>query len=87
MFLLRRKLRMRVASKGIPFFHLARLWGAALAAAGVGWAVRWLLPPVHPVVEGALVLGPYGLTYLGATLVLGVPDANNAVKRAFRRRA
>ena len=87
MFLLRRKLRMRVASKGIPFVHLARLWGAALAAASVGWGVRWLLPPVHPVVQGALVLGPYGLTYLGLTLALGVPDAANAVKSGFRRRS
>ena len=87
MLLLRRALRTRVASQGIPTLHLVRLWGSAFGAAAVGWGVRVLLPPLHPIVEGALVLGPYGLAYVGATLALGVPEATTAMQRLRRVRS
>ena len=84
MFLLRRTLRMRVASRGIPASHLVRLWSAALLAAAVAWVVRLVLPLLDPIVEGVLVLGTYGFMYLGTTLALGVPDARTAVTRVVR---
>ena len=86
MFLLRRTLRSRVASTGIPAVHLVRLWSSALGAAALAWGVRWGLPTLHPIVEGALVLAPYGLAYLAATWALGVPEAATTLERVVRRR-
>ena len=43
------------------------------------------LPPVHPVVTAIVVLAPYGVVFLGATLALGVGEASAAVSRVLRR--
>jgi putative peptidoglycan lipid II flippase len=85
MFLLRSTLRARVGSTGLPTVYLASLWAAALGGAAVGWAVKLALPPVHPVVQGAAVLLPYGLTYYGIALGLHVPEASGTLRRLFRR--
>jgi putative peptidoglycan lipid II flippase len=85
MLLLRSRLRRRVGECGMPASYLASLWGAAIVAAGVAWAVKLVLPPVHPVVQGAAVLGPYGVAYFGATLLLQIPEASDAVRRVLRR--
>jgi hypothetical protein len=50
------------------------LWGTAVAAGGAAWAVKTVLPPAHPVVAGTIVLGVFGLAYLGGTMALGVPE-------------
>jgi hypothetical protein len=41
----------------------------------VAWAIKLALPPGSPVLQGILTLGPYGLVYMGLTLLLGVPQA------------
>jgi putative peptidoglycan lipid II flippase len=85
MLLLRRSLKARIGSTGMPAAYLAALWFAAIAGAAVGWGVKLVLPPVHPVIEAVAVLGPYGLTYFGATLGLGIPEASATVRRVVRR--
>jgi putative peptidoglycan lipid II flippase len=85
MLLLRRSLKARIGATGMPAAYLATLWLAAIVGAAVGWGVKLALPAVHPVVRGLVVLAPYGLTYLGATLALDVPEASSAVRRVFRR--
>lgn len=85
MLLLRRSLRARIGSTGMPAVYLTTLWGAALLGAAVGWAVKLALPPVHPVVEGVAVLVPYGLAYFGTTLALRVPEASSSFRRVFGR--
>jgi putative peptidoglycan lipid II flippase len=74
MALLRRGLARRVGPIGLPRALLARLWGAALVAAGVGTAVRIVLPAMHPVLAAAGILGPFGLVYLGLAAALGVAE-------------
>jgi putative peptidoglycan lipid II flippase len=79
--LLRRGLARRIGATGVGAERLAKLWGAALAGAAIGWLVRmqeWpsLYAALHgwaPAVRAALVLGPFGLTYLGVAAALGVP--------------
>jgi putative peptidoglycan lipid II flippase len=85
MFLLRRALRGRIGSTGMPATYLMSLWAAALTGAAVGWGVKLTLPPVHPVVQGAAVLLPYGATYFGVALALRVPEAKATIRRALRR--
>ncbi|MBS1819630.1 MAG: murein biosynthesis integral membrane protein MurJ [Acidobacteria bacterium] len=86
MFLLRASLRRRIGSMHMPIAYQATLWGAALTGAAVGWGIKLALPPVHPVVQGAAVLAPYGLTYFAVTTALGVPEAQATVRRVLRRR-
>ncbi len=85
MFLLRRRLSIRVGATGLPVDYLCRLWGAAAVSAAVSWAIKLALPPLHPVVAGALTLVPYGVAYFAATLALGVPEAASTVRRVVRR--
>jgi len=84
MMLLRRRLNLRIGRTGVPAGYAATLWASAIAAGGVAWAVKLTLPAVHPVVVAVVVLGAYGLGFLLATLILRVPEAAAALKRAGR---
>jgi len=86
MLLLRRTLNQRIGSTGVPMGHAAKLWGSAIAAGGMAWAVKLALPAWHPVVVAGIVLGAYGLGFLAVTLALRVPEASAALERAIRRR-
>jgi putative peptidoglycan lipid II flippase len=80
-FLLRRSLARRIGATGVGAGRLTKLWGAALAGAMLGWLVRsqeW--PALYAglggwahAVRAALVLGVFGVTYLGVAAVVGVP--------------
>ena len=86
MLLLRAKLNARIGPTGLPARYVAELWGAALAAAAVGWAVKLVLPPLHPIVAAMAVLGPYGAIYLCATWLLGIGEARTLLARIITRR-
>jgi putative peptidoglycan lipid II flippase len=83
--LLRRTLNARLGNTGLPVSLTIRLWAAAAAGAGVAWAVRIAMPPAPPILTAAMVLTPYGLTYLVMTFVLNVPEARTAVARLTAR--
>jgi putative peptidoglycan lipid II flippase len=86
MLLLRRTLNARIGRTGLPVDLTARLWAAALAGAAVAWAVKLLLPPLHPFLAAAAILTPYGLVFLGATIALRVPEASTAIAHLRRKR-
>jgi putative peptidoglycan lipid II flippase len=75
LYLLRRTLSRRIGAVRLPTWYLPKLWTSAVVAAGVAWAIKLALPPGSPVLQGILTLGPYGLVYMGLTLLLGVPQA------------
>src|SRR5207342_1015905 len=58
--LLRRALNRRIGKTGLAAGLVARLWGAALLAAGIGWGVRRAMPTAHPIVTALVVLTVYG---------------------------
>ena len=64
--------------------YVATLWGSAAAGAAVGWALKLAMPALHPIVIAAIVLGAYGVIYIGATIVLRVPEASTALARLAR---
>jgi putative peptidoglycan lipid II flippase len=70
--LLRRALADRVGGHGTPPGGLIRLGAAGVGALGIGVLVRTVLPPLHPIPTGVVVLGAFGLTYLALTRVMGV---------------
>jgi putative peptidoglycan lipid II flippase len=79
--LLRRALRRRIGRVGASAGRVARMFAAALAAAGAGWGVRLLLPPLHPIPTAALVVAAYGIVYFGAASLLGLEEVRGVVTR------
>jgi len=80
--LLRRGLNRRIGRTGLPAPHLAKLWMAAIVAAGLAWLIRHYWGHHAPVILAVLVLGPYGLIYFAAAHVLGVDEAGALFARA-----
>lgn len=83
--LLGRGLRARIGEVGLAPSLLLRLWGAALIAAALAFGVRLLLPAsMHPVFRAGLVLSPFGVGYLALSAALGLPEANQLLRRVTR---
>jgi len=83
--LLKRGIQGRLGPTGLSGSELGRLWGPALAGAAVGAGVQAAVPGVNPVLRAVAVLVPFGLTYLGLTHALGVPEAKALLRGAGRR--
>ncbi len=79
--LLRRSLNRRIGRTGLAGRYLAKLWLAALLAAGIGWGLRGLIGRHSPILLAIFVLLPFGIVYLTATLFFGIAEA-----RAFSER-
>ena len=84
MFMLRRTMNARIGKTGLPASLVATLWGSAVAAAAVAWGLRLVLPPLHPILAAAFVLGPYGLVYFAIATMLRVPEAASVIGRLRR---
>ncbi len=74
--LLRRSLVPRIGNVGVDRPYQAKLWAAALGAALVAWGAKLVVGVEHPLVLGFVALPLYGLTYLGVTASLGIPEAS-----------
>jgi putative peptidoglycan lipid II flippase len=85
-YLLRRSLNRRIGETGLDLGYQLRLWASALLGIGAGLGIQMLLHLPHPILEAVVVLGPFGLVYLAATYLLGVPDARALAVRAGGRR-
>jgi putative peptidoglycan lipid II flippase len=82
--LLRRTLNQRIGATGLPPIYLAKGWGAALVAAGIGRALLLAIGHRNPIVVAIFVLGPYGLAYFAGAAILGLPEVR-AVLGMFSR--
>jgi len=80
--LLRRSLNRRIGESGLPAAYLAKLWAAALMAAGIAWAVRHFIGLHRPILAAILILGTYGILYFAATLLFRLPEARALFLRA-----
>jgi putative peptidoglycan lipid II flippase len=89
LFQLRAALRRRLPEFELPWREDARMIAIALGAALPGAAVWWLLPPLHPIVMAALVLGAYGVAYLALARLAGVEEVEafvGGLRRRLKRR-
>ncbi len=82
--LLRRSLNRRIGRTGLSVAYLTKLWLSAFVGAGVGWAFKLLLGPLHPLPLAALVLGSYGVTYFSVTFALRIPEAQSVIGKIAR---
>jgi putative peptidoglycan lipid II flippase len=80
-FLLRRTLARRIGPIELPRMLLPHLWSSAAIAAAAAFALKLLLPPMSPLLLGALTLVPYGLVYFALTLWLGLPQAKGLLRK------
>jgi putative peptidoglycan lipid II flippase len=83
--LLRRALNRVIGPTGVPAAALVKLSGAAGVAAGLGVAVRLPTAQLPPLVVAPLVLGAFGVTYLGITAALGEGESAALLTRVRRR--
>jgi putative peptidoglycan lipid II flippase len=82
--LLRGTLNRRIGRTGLASSFVVRAGGAAVSGAGVAWGVKTLVTPQHPVLTATLVLGSYGLLYLGLTYGWRVHEARGIAGRLLR---
>jgi putative peptidoglycan lipid II flippase len=83
--LLRRTLNYRIGRTGLSLSYTIKLWIAALLAANIGWALKLMLPNLHPVPLAAVVLGAYGVSYFGVTFMLDISESRAVLGKIFRR--
>ena len=81
--LLRRSMERRIGPVPFPGGYFAKLWAAAIVSAVVGLGFRYFFYSLHPLVKAAVVLGPYGITYLVMTVMMGIEEAAALRKRVF----
>ncbi len=86
MLMLRSSLNARIGSTGLPVTYVSKLWGSALVAAAIAWAIKLTIHPTHPIVSGIVILVPYGLVFFAATILLRLPEASTALARLRRGR-
>lgn len=79
--LLRRTLNRRIGSTGLPVAYMAKLWIAAIAAAGVAWLIHHFFRYHSAKVAAIVVLGPFGIVYFAATLALGLSEVRTLFDR------
>jgi len=83
--LLRRALRERIGAVGARMGVVGRMFGAALLAAAAGWGARALAGGLDPLAAGLVIFPVFGVTYLGAAMALGLPEAHRLVAVISRR--
>ncbi len=88
--LLYRGLARRIGTVGAGGEQLAKMFGAALIAAGVAQAARfglaYLLPvDLHPLFVAAIVVGVFGIIYFGVAHAFGLAEAQVVLDTVLRR--
>jgi len=81
MLLLRRTLNARIGRTGLQSRYALQLWSAASTGAAVAWAVKLVIPPMHPICAAILILSSYGVTFFASTWMLKIPEATSALRR------
>jgi len=84
MLLLRTTLNRRIGDTGLTVPYVVQLWGAAAAGAAGAWTLKLTIGPRNPILLAAVVLGAYGVVYIGATVGLRVPEAGSVIARLKR---
>jgi putative peptidoglycan lipid II flippase len=82
--LLRRAIDARIGATGMSSGYLITLWLLAIVSAAAAWGVRIALPPLHPAIAAAAILGAYGALFLTGTWITRVPESQAFVRRVWR---
>jgi putative peptidoglycan lipid II flippase len=86
--LLRSRLNRRIGVTGLPGRFVIRLWGLAVASAGLAVLVQHYTDPIGRSISSLIVIGVYGIAYLGGAMTIGIPEARGfvgGIRRRFSR--
>lgn len=84
--LLRRSLNRRIGRTGMSASYAAKLWAAAIFAAGAGWGIKLAFAgALHPIPQAAFVLGVYGSLYFAGASLLKIPEAETVLNKILRK--
>jgi putative peptidoglycan lipid II flippase len=83
--LLRGTLNDRIGVSGVPTRFVLTLLGIALASAAAAFGVKLATLGLHRILTAVLVLGTFGLLYLGLTRAVQVPESVSLIDRVRRR--
>jgi len=82
--LLRRALNQRIGNVPLSREFIVKLWSIAFLGAGLAYLIKLLLSGVHPLFLLLTVIPVYGVVYFGGSLLLGIEESKNVLRR-FRR--
>jgi putative peptidoglycan lipid II flippase len=82
--LLRRALNRNIGQTGLSSAFVVKLWIGAALGALVGWGLRLLLGPMHPLPFAVIVLGGYGVTYFLLTRAFGIKESKTVIAKILR---
>lgn len=83
-FLIRNRLNKRIGRTGLDLVLLFKLWIGAAIGAVVGWTLKLLMGPRHPLPLAVVVLGVYGTVYFAVTLAFRIAEARLVTGRILR---
>jgi len=83
--LLRRSLNRRVGWTGLDRKFLAQLWGMAILAAAIAFAIKSATPHAGPRLQALMVIPAFGAIYLGLAYLLNLPEFRGFVGIVRRR--
>jgi putative peptidoglycan lipid II flippase len=83
--LLQRGIRRRIGQVGVPMSFLAKVWVAALVAAGVGRGLLILLGPRGSIQTAAIVLSIYAVVFFSLGMAMNLPEAKAVTKMVGRK--
>jgi putative peptidoglycan lipid II flippase len=94
-YLLRREMDRRIGRTRLIPSRVLRLWTAAAVGAAIPWAYKLITDRGSPLLSAhenavptkllaLILLGVYGMTYVGITAAFGVPEARNVIDRGGR---
>ena len=83
--MLRRALCKKIGPFAVETALQVQLWTVAIFSGAVGFALKLVLPELYPMLSGVIILGVYGLIYLGMTTALGFGEGL-AIRQALIRR-
>jgi putative peptidoglycan lipid II flippase len=83
--LLRARLTRRIGRINAGAAQYVRMFGAALAAAGSGYGLTFIVPDLHPLPKALLVGAVFGIVYFAAARVLGLGEARVLLDSISRR--
>jgi len=83
--LLRSSMNQKIGRTGLRFPDMAKLWGIAIGAGAIAFAVKSGTAGLPPLISGAIVLLVYGLVYFGAAAAFDVPEAIQLVQVVRKR--
>lgn len=83
--LLRRALSRRIGDTSLPGEFILKLWALAFIAGGLAYFIKEVMGTAHPLLLAAVALPIFGAVYFGASVLIGIEEAEKMVLPTLHR--